>query len=104
MNGRRSFPVNVGTTPEGIDEIPQNKFPIGGGPIHNLADATSSQTSVSLTVYADGRELFTRFVDSGVTYRMPSGFKAAIWQFKLVGNANVYSLAVAETPKELENV
>lgn len=104
LAGSRSFTADVGTTPEGIDEIVQNKYPIGGGPLYNLVDIASRNTQVTITIYANGREILTRTVNPGQTYRIPSGFKESIWQFELTGNSNVYSLAVAETPKELQNV
>lgn len=104
LNGKRSFTVNVGTTPEGIDEIPQNQFPLGGSPMYNLEDIQSVSTQVALTVYADGREIFTKSISPNTLYRMPSGFKAHTWQFKFVGNMDVYSFGVAETPKGLVDV
>ena len=104
LNGKRTTNVDVGTTPEGIDEIQQNKYPIGGGPLYNLAAITSSITTTFLTVFANGDEILNEQINPGETRRMPSGFKAATWKFRLVGNSNIYSLAIAEVPKELQNV
>lgn len=104
LAGKRTTNVNVGTTPAGIDEIVQNRYPLGGTPLYDLDFIESFSTQVTITIYADNRKILTRTVDPNRTYRIPSGFKAHTWQFELVGNSNVYSLAVAETPKELENV
>jgi len=104
IGAARSFYTNVGTDPAGIDEIPQIKYPLGGSPLFDLGFLVSSITQVTITIWADGREILTRKIESGTTYRMPSGFKAAAWQFQLVGNSNIYSLAIAETPRELESV
>lgn len=105
LNAKRTdTPIDVGTTPEGIDEIVQNRYPLGGSPLYDLEFMQSSLTQVTITIYADGRNILTRTVNPNQTYRIPSGFKAHTWQFELVGNSNVYSLAVAETPKELQNV
>lgn len=104
INNRPLPTIDVGTTPEGIDEIPQNKAPIGGSLIYNREFQASVATQTIITVYADGVEVYSQTIDPDKTYRLPSGFKASTWQFRLTGNANVYSLAVAETPKELRNV
>lgn len=104
LNGGRYEDVNVGTTPTGIDEIPQNKYPIGGGPLYDLAELAESQTVVLLEVYADGDLVYSGNPQALTMHRLPSGFKAHVWQFVLTGNSNIYSFAIAETPKELENV
>ena len=45
-------------------------------------------------------------INGGYKYNINqiSGFKAHVWQFELEGNDDVFSLGIAETPKELQNV
>jgi hypothetical protein len=60
---------------------------------------------VRLKVYADRRVVYDQAVPkNGRPVRLPSGFKADIWQFELRGRAPIYSLHVASTMKELKNV
>jgi hypothetical protein len=103
VGGKRSFTVDVGVSPDGIDEIPQNKYPVGGSPLYDIGFLTSGPEQVELTVWANGRLILERIVQSDVTYRMPAGFKAATWQIQLRGNADIYSFAMAETPRGLQN-
>lgn len=104
LNGKRTTTVSVGTSPDGIDEITQNKYPLGGTPLYDTEFYLSVQTQVNITVYAKGEAILTIDADPNRLYRLPSGFKSDRWQFKFVGNSNVYSFAIAETPKELQNV
>jgi len=60
---------------------------------------------VRLKVFADRRVVYDQQVPrNGRPVRLPSGFKADIWQFELRGRAPIYSLHVASTMKELRNV
>ena len=58
-----------------------------------------------LKVYADRRLVYDYPVPkNGRPVRLPSGFKADIWQFEILARAPVYSLHVASTAKELKGV
>lgn len=60
---------------------------------------------VRLKVLADRRVVFDQEVPkNGRALRLPSGFKADIWQFELRGRAPIYSLHIASTMKELKSV
>jgi hypothetical protein len=60
---------------------------------------------VQFTVFADRRIVYDEDVPlNGRPVRLPSGFKADIWQFEIRARAPVYSLHVASTVKELRNV
>ena len=60
---------------------------------------------VRFKVYADRRIVYDQPVpENGRALRLPSGFKADIWQFELRGRAPIYSLHVASTMKELKQV
>ncbi len=104
VNGKLTTPVNVGTVPAGIDEIVQNQYPIGGSPLYDLDFVAASETEVNVTIFAGGEEVLTETIEPNVIYRMPSGFKSDLWQVRLVGNADIYSFAMASTKRELENV
>lgn len=79
-------------------------YPLGGSPVFDTGiNLLPTGTSAVLTIYADRREVARLLVDPNKTMRLPSGFKAHYWQFKLEGNVNVYSVAFAETGKELMN-
>lgn len=99
--------VDLGATPP-IDpttgmEFAQNKYPFGGSPLL-LTQPVSTNVLVQLTIWADGDVVFQEYVAPNSMRRLPSGFKAHVWQFELIGNADVYSFAIAETGRELQSV
>jgi hypothetical protein len=103
INGSRF--VTVGTVPAGIDAPSiQLQNPINGSSLFNIEDSTFVNTAVVLKVYAEGVLVYAGNVRPNLLGRLPSGFKAHVWQFELLGNDDVYSLAVAEVPKELIKV
>ena len=60
---------------------------------------------VRFAVYADRIKVYDQPVPkNGRPVRLPSGYKADIWQFEIKGRAPVYSLHVASTVKELRSV
>ena len=60
---------------------------------------------VQFTVFADRRVVYDEDVPrNGKPVRLPSGFKADIWQFEIRARCPVYSLHVGATVKELRNV
>ena len=62
-------------------------------------------TQVRFRVFADRRLVYDETVPrNGRPVRLPSGFKADIWQFEIRARAPVYSLHVAPTVKELKGV
>ena len=66
--------------------------------------------SVTMTVYADGAQVFQTLVNMDQTgstvVRLPSGFRARRWSFKLDGQTNsfVYEMNVVTSPAELQGV
>ena len=60
---------------------------------------------VRLKVFADRKVVYDEQVQrNGRPMRLPSGFKADIWQFEIKARAPVYSLHVASTVKELRQL
>lgn len=56
-----------------------------------------------LRVYADGRHVATRELrTSGELLRLPSGFKAQIWQFEVEARVHLKTIYVARTVKDLK--
>jgi hypothetical protein len=115
-NARIAFPLNpinfaainaARQTPIVGSVLPQITNPIGGSPLYNIAFLTNPAAGVSVTVSA--RDLnsvwnvqYSFTVSDELTHRLPAGFKSDVWQVQLIGNVNVYSFSMAETPKELK--
>ena len=60
---------------------------------------------VRFKVYANRRVVYDQLVPkNGRPIRLPSGFKADIWQFEIRARAPVYTMHVASTAKELKGV
>lgn len=59
---------------------------------------------VAVKVYADGVLRWFGKVTSEQVQRLPSGFKATHWEVELQGGAPIYSVVMATTAKELEQV
>lgn len=83
--------------------------PLGASLLYPINYLSQVAFSVRFIVYIRGKGaiqkkiLDTVLVEEKVI-RMPTGFKADLWQFELCGNTNVYSLQVAETPKQLAGI
>lgn len=96
-------------TPVTGSVLPQIKNPLGGSPLYNIASLTNQPAAVSVTVFArNGASVwvpvYINTVTTERTYRLTAGFKADGWYVQFIGNTNVYSFAMAETPKELQDV
>jgi len=79
-------------------------YSLAGSPIFDTGvNVLPSGSSAILTLYADRRQVARLVVRPNETMRLPSGFKAHYWQFKLEANVPAYSVAFAETGKELMN-
>lgn len=66
--------------------------------------------SMTVTVYADGTQVFQTLVtvtnEGSTVFRLPSGFRARRWSFKVEGQAGsfVYEMNVVTSPAELQGV
>lgn len=85
----------------------QNKTPAAGSPLFNTGDLMRIVPTVQIRMWARNKEsemelVYTQTVADEEVYRLPTGFKSDVWQFELVGNTDVYSIAFAETAKGLE--
>lgn len=57
-----------------------------------------------IIIFASGAIVWRGIVESGVMYRLPSGFKADLWQVQIKSRVPVMNVQIAETPKELARV
>lgn len=89
--------------------VPQNSGAINGSLLYNIANLSNVEGSIQVTIYArdlkqNWNAVFDFAINTERTYRMPTGFKSDGWQVRFVGNVPVYSFAMAETGKELQQV
>lgn len=61
-----------------------------------------SESDGRVRVWADYRLIYDEpFKDSGKTFRLPSGFKAEVWEYEIETRVRVHSLALSTTAFEL---
>jgi len=106
INGVRT--VTVPLSNQG-SVLPQIRNPINGGPMFPIGALTTVSGAVTVNLYArdllqNWNLVFSQLVNSERTYRLPAGFKSDGWQVQLIGNIPIYSVAIAETGKELQQV
>lgn len=88
----------------------QNRNPIAGSPLYPISRLQSVEYSVQVRIWARMEEtsewelVYDQLIADEKVYRLPAGFKSECWQVELVGNTNVYSIALADTPKALKGV
>ncbi len=110
INGIRTIKYPGFSNPAGYAPPPEMRNPLGGSPLYNLAQLQN--VTAGATVIIQARDLissafvtvFNGLLTSERIYRLPAGIKSDGWQVTLVGNTPVYSFAMAETAKELQNV
>lgn len=87
--------------------IPQYRGPLGGGPMYPLLLLGTQQAAVRFEAFINAGDglgmvrVFDRVVFNEDIIRMPVGFKRDVWQFQISSNANVYSITIGETGKDL---
>lgn len=81
--------------------VAETRMPLGGGPLFPIDFFSSIVPSVRFMVFANGTLVFDQVIYNEDQFRLPSGFKADIWQFEMVGNTQLYLVEAAETAKEL---
>ena len=83
---------------------PELRMPLGGDLLYPLETLSFQNLSVRLRVHVRDRVVLDTIIVNENIVRLPAGFKSDIWQFEMIGNTNVYSLQIAETPRELRIV
>lgn len=66
--------------------------------------APGSGPAIAVKVYADDALVWFGEIGSETPQRLPSGFKAVKWEIEVQGVSPLYSIAVAETMKLLEEI
>lgn len=79
----------------------ENRMPIGGSPLYPINLMLLQTPAIRFIAYANGVKKFDRVIRNEQLVRLPTGFKADIWQFEMIGNTDMYSVQIAETGKEL---
>lgn len=62
----------------------------------------SYSTQVGVVVYAAGQAIYGGTVDTNKMYRLPGGFKAIGWRFRLTGQAEISGFEMATSANELK--
>lgn len=83
---------------------PEIRAPLGGDLLYPLTFMAFQQSAVRFIVRADNRVVMDAIINHERIIRMPTGFKSDLWQFELIGNTIVYSVQIAETPRELKRI
>ncbi len=84
--------------------LDETRMPLGGSALYRLVFLALITSAVRFTVHIAEKTVLDIIVDNEEIIRMPTGFKSDKWQFEMNGNLKVYSLQVAETPKQLAGV
>jgi hypothetical protein len=91
----------AGLTYGEMDHAMLDEYMLDGSVLQGGGINESATKSLQLTIYADGKEVYTESVTSGDSFSLPAGFKANTWQIRVSGNTPVYSVELAETATEL---
>jgi hypothetical protein len=88
-------PLGLGSE---IGGAPINTFTLAGDPLAAMPEPARTTT---ISVYADG-ELKASVTKTGEVVRLPSGYKARIWEVDVFGTAHVQQIALATSVAELK--
>jgi hypothetical protein len=107
LGGSPAKPV-LGLVPSQPTVI-ETRQPLGGSLLYSLSFLQLVTLSVRIRIKVVPNSkvekvVFDKQILDESIFRLPTGFKADLWQFELIGNTTVYSLQVAETPNGLAEV
>lgn len=91
----------------GFDDFPQVKQPFHASPLIVVPDEGAEWPNtpyVILDVIANDRVVYSRNITHTKMFRLPAGYKATMYRFRLRSNIHIQSLKVAETGRELSRV
>lgn len=80
----------------------QGRQPLGGSPLYNLAQ--EGVATVRVKLFSHKELIFDTVITSDGTVKPPSGFKSDVWSVCVQSNVDIYSIAMAETGKELADL
>lgn len=100
--GGSGVSFNKGLVPSFTD--PETRMPLGGSALYPLVFLALLVVGVRFTVKIAEKTVLDVIISDEDIIRMPTGFKSDKWQFEMNGNLKVFSLQVAETPKQLAGI
>jgi len=85
---------------------PETRQPLGGSLLYPLTFLSFQTLAVRLKVKTgpDGTVRFDKVIYNENIVRLPTGYKADLWQFDLYGNTDLYSVQIGTTPRALKQV
>lgn len=89
-------PVNFSALTVHHENVVEGYRPVGRGYV--------ASDQVLVRVWADGDLVFEAGVGNREICRLPSGFRADVWQIEIMGYRPVHALALAETVRELSQL
>ena len=106
LNGVRK--LGDGTAPAYVADMlvvnQQQSGVLNGSDMLDILRLSSAVPVSIVAVCADGMEVYRQSVTKDKIFRLPTGFKAHTYCLEIHSNTDVYSIAIAETPKELRVV
>jgi hypothetical protein len=95
----QQFDPQDGTWPP----LPENKNTLHFGPLFAVNNL-GANAEVTFELYANGKLVMIKQVINDRPFKLPGGFKATRWYFRIRTNVPVLSVKIAETGKELAQV
>ncbi len=83
---------------------PETRQPLGASLLYPIAFLNFQTLAVRLIIHIRDEIIFDAVIGTEAIIRLPTGFKSDIWQFEMTGNTELFSLHIAETPKQLAAV
>lgn len=95
--------ANGGLVNGALGVLPQSEIGLGldGAAYDQFAQASNAYVSVVMTVYADGKAIYTRKVTDREPFVLPAGFTARTWFVRVTTNRDLRRIAIAESMEEL---
>jgi hypothetical protein len=88
-----------------IFSLPTGVVALNPTPNDTLEQSLAVDQYALFKAYADGRHVYTREIRiSDKVFKLPSGFKATIWQFEIEGRIIIHTVEIATSAKELRQV
>jgi hypothetical protein len=106
MNYSTLNTVRQETVPE-FDDFVQNKQPFHWSPLIKVppeGEQWPNTPFVILDVIANDKVVYSKNITHTKMFRLPAGYKATMYRFRLRSNIHIQSLKVAETGQELARI
>jgi hypothetical protein len=98
------FAAGASTSIDGdLNSTMVNEYAVNGSMLQPIPSAAESRT-IQVIIVADGSIVYSTTVSSLEPQRLPSGFKAYVWEFIFSGNAPMRSFAVGTTLSDLKTL